>query len=227
MARMQDRLGAVTFGSLTATPSVAQLQQIHGSLSEIGHLKPIVEAVRELPTLWERLCARDPELRLLRGDLAANKLVEWVSRGSLYLVSQSEDVNTVTMPVTIVGHLCHYLSYLSNNPSDSISHAEVRQRVTDTGGGIQGFCAGLLSALAVAGARDEDQIGTLGAISIRVAFAIGVYIDVDRIKNGETGCLALRWKSPETLMSIQTAIARYDGVRNTQHLKLHYVNTDG
>ena len=80
-------------------------------------------------------------------------------------------------------------------------------------GGVQGFCGGLLSALTVAGSRYETEIGFHGALSIRLAFTMNAYVNLDSLKNSRTSCLALRWKSPSNLATVQEVLEKHNLVR--------------
>ena len=45
--------------------------------------------------------------------------------------------------------------------------------------GIQGFCVGFLSAVAVATSGSEADLGPSAAIAFRLAVCIGAYVDLD------------------------------------------------
>ena len=64
-------------------------------------------------------------------------------------------------------------------------------------GGIQGFCVGFLSALAVFSSEKEADIGAVAAISLRLAVSIGAYVDQDGVfaePSNETACAIIRWR---------------------------------
>ena len=63
--------------------------------------------------------------------------------------------------------------------------------------GIQGFCVGFLSALAVSSSEKEADIGPVAAISLRLAVSIGACVDQDGVfvePSNETVCAAIRWR---------------------------------
>ncbi|KAK3680862.1 hypothetical protein B0T22DRAFT_524224 [Podospora appendiculata] len=202
---------SVVFGSLSLWPSVDQLDRLHKDLTQSQHLSPVALALQQLPAYWDALASFDPAILSLPGRHAAEQLASWASTGAVDTPSQEAPHNRLTMPVTIIGHLCEYLRYLQHSEERPALHRSVRANVEKTGGGYQGFCAGLLSALAAAGATDEDEIGVRGALFVRCAFAIGVYIDLDALSCGDTSSLAVRWKSPETLDSIQKVVEQPHG----------------
>lgn len=83
---------------------------------------------------------------------------------------------------------------------------------------MQGFCAGLLSALAVASSDDERKIGIHGAFSVYLAFIIGAYVESDALMHGQTSCVAVRWRSPDSISSVENILEKHDGVRYNYHL---------
>jgi hypothetical protein len=58
------------------------------------------------------------------------------------------------------------------------SYREILDTVK-TRGGIQGFCTGLLTALAVASSPDEETLVEVACQFVRLAACIGAYIDLD------------------------------------------------
>jgi hypothetical protein len=92
------------------------------------------------------------------------------------------------------------------------SHSTILDHIVKEGG-VQGFCAGLLSALAITSSLDEESIGIHGALFVRLAFSIGAYVDLDSLRHGLTSCLAVKWKSPKSLDTVQKVLEIYDSVR--------------
>ncbi|KAL2130202.1 hypothetical protein VTI74DRAFT_6769 [Chaetomium olivicolor] len=119
----------------------------------------------------------------------------------------------VALPITILTHIVQYLSVLEHS-GEAFDHKSVLQSVS-AGGGIQGFCAGLLSALAVASGRTEGEVVALAATSISLAFCMGAYVDLDQAGNeGGGSCytsLAVRWRAPTTCEDIQQILLNYPG----------------
>jgi hypothetical protein len=77
--------------------------------------------------------------------------------------------------MTVIIHLVQYLNYLDRS---NCTHAQVLVH-TRLGGGVQGFCVGLLSAIAVASSRNEHDVVRMGAVALQLATCIGTYIDWD------------------------------------------------
>ena len=205
---MTDLPSLIVFGSLNIWPSAEEQQELRRSILQQDHLSQVREAICRLPEVWETLLANDTGLDTVQGAAAAEQLATWVSSGGALSRGTTQN-NILSLPLTILSHLCEYMTYLQQT---GFSHSTILEHVVKAGG-VQGFCAGLLSALAVAGSRDEGSVGLHGALSVRLAFATGAYVDLDSLRNGQTSCLALRWKSPNSLASIQNVLEKYNSVR--------------
>ncbi len=55
-----------------------------------------------------------------------------------------------------------------------MSHSQFMAQLR-AGGGLQGYCGGLLPAIAIACSEDENEVAENAAIAARIALAIGAY----------------------------------------------------
>ncbi|KAK6071029.1 polyketide synthase (beta-ketoacyl synthase) [Seiridium cupressi] len=200
------------FGPLAAWPTGDYLRGIRNVLARQKHLTPVIEALRQLPELWSTMVAQDQALSAAPGIAGARRLAEWATIDTslggaadeidFFEGEEMQNSNALAMPLTIAGHLCQYMAYMEHA---NHQHSTLLKTAEQTGG-IQGLCAGLLSAVAVAGATDEVELGTKGALAVRLAFAIGAYVDLDAFTSGETCCLAARCKAPQTLEGVERIV---------------------
>ena len=200
----------VTFGAISPWPGPNQLDELRHALKREESLEPIIRTIKELPSQWQDLSIQDPSLNCIPGEAAANQLVQWVDAEAASQAVE-EKGNLTLMPLTIILHVAHYLSFLRQQGE---SHESVLQSVVDNGG-VQGFCIGLLSAVTVASSKTQDDIGRLAALSLRLAFCIGAYVDLDRHFNdgdSKASTFAVRWKTPTTLDDIQSLLFEYPEV---------------
>lgn len=199
----------IAFGALAPWPVPDRLEQLRNTLQHQKCLKPIVKVFQELPLLWRALSNQDPSLNGIAGEAAADHLAQWIN--GVDVAQTGEDMGNVTrMPLTTMSQIADYISYLRQS-DEPLGHESVMKSVA-AGGGIQGFCIGLLSALAVASGKTEDDVGSFAADSVRLAFCVGAYVDLDRHRNGgdsKASTLAVRWKSPTMLGDIQRLLSRY------------------
>ena len=202
----------IAFGALAPWPASDRLDQLRNALQHHKCLESIVKAFQELPLLWRALSSQDPTLNSIAGEAAADHLTQWITGTGVAQIAEDKD-NITRMPLTTTAQIVDYISYLRHR-DEPLGHESVMKSVA-AGGGVQGFCIGLLSALAVASGTTEDDVGRFAADSVRLAFCIGAYVDVDRHLNGDdfkASTLAIRWKSPTTLEDIQRLLSRYPDV---------------
>ncbi|KAI3339589.1 hypothetical protein F4824DRAFT_455895 [Ustulina deusta] len=199
----------ITFGSLTPWPSQDQILQLqrefHRKASLFG---PLIEAVRDLDSLWRKMLSQDPALDVVDGRAAARKL-EGLLSGTVNEYTRDEKRNALIMPITILAQIAQYLSFLEH--SEVAHHHSVLESIT-AGGGVQGLCAGLLSAHAVASAATTEDVVAVSCTSLRLAFCVGAYVDADQVSNdgnAETTSLAVRWKEPTKLEDIQEVLLNH------------------
>ena len=205
----------IAFGAIAPWPASDRLDQLRNALQHQSSLKPIVKAVQELPLLWKALSSQNPSLHSIAGEAAADQLAHWIT-GAVTAQNVDDKGNVTRMPLTTIAQIVQYISYL-RQCDDPLDHESILKSVA-AGGGIQGFCIGLLSALAVASGRTEDDVGNYAAVSVRLAFCVGAYVDLDRHRNGgdsKASTLAVRWKAPKTLEDIQGLLSRHQDVSLT------------
>ena len=181
----------IVFGPQTLCPSKTFLAEIRKYLLLEPRLGNFLDALKNLPNLWDRLVRHDQALQLVPGRQTLERLADWIQHGELPDGS-IVDSNLFGMPLTIIVQIVQYFHYLDGN----VSHAELLEELSAAG--IQGFCLGLLSAVAVGCAKKEAEVRTQAGVALRLAACIGAYIDLHRIyapDSFDTISLALRWKS--------------------------------
>ncbi len=202
----------IAFGALAPWPASDRLDQLRNALQHHNSLKPIIKVIQELPLLWKALSDQDPSLHSIAGGAAADQLARWINgAGNAQIVDDKG--NVTRMPLTTITQIAQYVSYLRQH-DEPLGHESIT-RSAAIGGGIQGFCIGLLSALAVASGNTEDDVGNFAAMSVRLAFCVGAYVDLDQHRNGgdsKASTLAVRWKTPTTLEDIQRLLSRHPDV---------------
>ncbi|KAM3418842.1 hypothetical protein BST61_g4806 [Cercospora zeina] len=196
----------VSFGALAPWPSLHWQGRLKANLKEDRTLGPVVAAVLELPSLWEMLRSNDCELDSSTGKDAADRLAQWLTDDTKeHLLEETR--HAVTMPITVISHVVQYLYFLQQTDG-VINHALLLKHVAN-GGGIQGLCAGILSALAIASASHQSDIGLCAASSIRLAFCVGVYVDLDQERSTKFTTLAVRWPREILPSTIDRVLAVY------------------
>ncbi|VUC28732.1 unnamed protein product [Clonostachys rosea] len=181
------------FGPQTEFPTPQVLKQVRTELTSNKFLSTLVDAVDDLPQFWQELTRLDPDLQSVPGTKYLGLLRHWVREGKPLFLDETHLPNHFVLPVTILLQITQYTQYLSRVGAES--HSKVLESVK--AGGIQGFCVGFLSAIAVASSRTEGDLGTAVASAIRLAVGIGAYVDRDGAYSSqptEYKAIAIRWK---------------------------------
>ena len=210
MASSTTKIRLIVFGPQTSCPSKGFLAEIRKYLLLEPRLVTFLEALKNLPSLWDRLVDHDESLNALPGRETLIHLGDWIQHGELpdEVVAES---NVFGMPLTIVVHIVQYFHYLDGN----ISHFKMMEDVRTAG--VQGFCLGLLSAVAVGCARQEAEINALAAVALRLAVCIGAYIDLHRVytvDSFDSVSLVVRWRLAESHNSLLEVLRTYPDVSN-------------
>lgn len=189
----QDLPSLLVFGPQTEFPPESSFQAARQELISSPHLAALREAVYQLPQYWRDLVAFDQSLQRVPGAEYLDHLSQWVKNGGPFPHHNEDAPNHYALAVTVLLQLTQYT--LSLGPLESDSHSKVLESVRT--GGIQGFCVGFLSALAVATSESEANLGPHAATALRLAVCIGAYVDRDGIyAPAETiyATVAVRWR---------------------------------
>lgn len=203
----------LVFGPLTELPSKEILAELRRVLVSDYRLSNLVHAIKELPRLWRDLTEFDPNLNRVLGAKCLDDLLQWLENGGFSPHHLSMTPNVYSLPVTVILHVLQYSHYL-NQLGGEKPHRLVLDGVQ--AGGIQGFCVGFLSSIAVASSENEGDIGTAAAKALQIAVCIGAYVDAQGTLAEEREhmvCVAIRWKgSVVTEKRIDILVQRYPEV---------------
>ncbi|KAI9714707.1 MAG: Type I Iterative PKS [Chrysothrix sp. TS-e1954] len=211
----------VVFGSLSTFSSIKDLAELRHSISQDEDLHPIKEAISGLQEVWAKLSADNEAFNNLDGLAVTNDLASW-ALDEKQLSHNTLKSNMARLPLTILSHICDYLVFLRRSHTE---HSVLLDNVARVGG-VQGFCVGLLSAIAIAGSSSKEEVCLHGAAVVRLAFAIGVHIELDSLQSGRTSCLAVRWKGGScNVETVQGVLDGYEAtyvsvIRNTNELTI-------
>jgi len=201
----------LVFGPQTTWPTSTYLSQLRAILLLDARLDTFLAAIKALPSLWQDLVEHDPCLATVPGLNSVQDLLDWLKHGEM---PTRADVppNVLTMPLTIIIHVVQFLHYIHSEAEKS-SYGQILENVK--AGGVQGFCTGLLTAIAVACSKDEESVNELGAVALRLALCIGAYVDLDGAfadQPLETSSIAVRWKSEKGREMISETLKDYPNV---------------
>lgn len=193
---MAPQQSLLAFGSQTSWPNDDQLVYLRERLSSSKVLNPLKDAVEHLDEFSSRVIEFNNKLTTTRCTEVAKAYRKWL-KGEPLERFDNPSPNSLITSLTVLIHVIQYTESLDHQSPDA-SHDQVLKSTAK--GGIQGFCSGILSALAISASKTATDIGTLSAKSFRLAFAIGALVDLDSQSNthGPAGCIAVRWRSEES-----------------------------
>lgn len=151
-------------------PDAAYLDQLRTFLVHHSQLRKLADAVQRLGETWEILAARRSDIAALhQGPKYLRALHDWVETGASEPVANAMS-GILSLPLLVVIQTCQYFQYLR---LAGLTHAEFLHGLKT--GGAQGYCGGLLPAIAVACAKDEEEVVSMAGIAMRIALAVGAY----------------------------------------------------
>jgi hypothetical protein len=198
---------ALAFGPEERVPNAGNLTQLKHILQEDSTFAAITACLRQLPNTWQIITQQDSKLKSTTGERRAAVLP------CLLLDDEEHEndlyANQVIMPMTVLVHMVQYRQYLQKIlPS---SHKSVMQSVA--AGGVQGFCAGLLSAFAVCSMSSEEDFDACATYAIKLAMCVGAYVDlVGSLEDLEMTSAVLRWSTTDGRDRANEVVARYQSV---------------
>ena len=138
-------------------------------------LQPLLRTIEALSETWELIskqCDEFPSLN--QGPSSTQVLSAWLTGQDDAQVISHAMSGCLTLPLLTIVQSCQYLQFLQVK---EIKHEQMLE-VLSKGGGVHGYCAGLLPAIAVAISLNEEQLIENVCKSLRIAFAIGAYADI-------------------------------------------------
>ncbi|KAI1817387.1 beta-ketoacyl synthase domain-containing protein [Poronia punctata] len=183
----------LVFGPHTRTPTGERLEELRRHLNDTTRLSALRDAVADLPRFWNALVDFDSDLSGVPAS-HIHQLSQWLKDGGSIGHDGISTPNHYSLAATLLLQISQYSRYLDSLGEGA--HPRILKSVR-AGGGIQGFCSGFLSTVAVAGAETEADLGRTAAVALRLAVCIGAYVDLDGIYSQRPerySCVAIRWK---------------------------------
>jgi hypothetical protein len=187
----------LVFGPQTELPSLEVLAELRQELVKNPRMSSLQDAVKNLPRFWQTLTNFDPSLSRVPGAKYLDDLQRWIVDGDAFPHHLGDAPNVYSLPVTLILQIIQYVRYL-NRLGEKDPHRLVLEGLQ--AGGIQGFCVGFLSAIAVSSSESAADIAAVAAVSLRLAVCIGAYVDQDGSfaeQANQTSCLSIRWRSDD------------------------------
>lgn len=163
--------------------------QLRSRILETPKLHWCLETILELPEHWETIAKAVPGLEEFPGLKYLEGFGHWLKEGRF--PGESFPLpNILLTPLVVITHLAQYSAFIEtllSQSGDGGKWAALLNHKFET----LGLCTGLLSAAAVSSSVNQAQLQKHGAVAIRMAMAIGAFVDMKDAEGGPKG----RWKS--------------------------------
>ncbi|KAL8693000.1 MAG: hypothetical protein Q9218_002089 [Villophora microphyllina] len=182
----------------TEEPLVKKTRTTRATTAEASQLPIItVPAATELQKTTQQYTDKKARnvLALSQISTSVKQLVEWIETGGSLAITNAMS-GCLTLPLLTIIQICQYFQYLQ---LQELKHSDFLKSLRH-GGGLHGYCGGLLPAAAIAVSADEAELVLNAAKALHLAFIIGAYGDlgdddplggptnmVIRLKNAEQG----------------------------------------
>ncbi|KAE8374371.1 hypothetical protein BDV26DRAFT_300248 [Aspergillus bertholletiae] len=167
-------ISVAVFCPQSKAPSSLYLESIPSYIKSHSILRRIYKAFSTLPEVWTILVQQKPELAsLTRAPRYTKILAQWLIEGDADAAASMKS-SMVALPRLVIIQITQYFQFLE---SHGMTHANFLAQIQGAGG-IQGYCGGFPTAVAIACAKDEKDLVDLACIAIQLAYAIGVFAEL-------------------------------------------------
>lgn len=188
---MGEQLSAAFFCPQSRAPDEEYLAGLHSFLLHNTYGQFLLDEIAKLDDTWTLFASARADVRALsHGPVLVDLLRDWATSGQSGPLAAARS-GIVALPLLVVLQIGQYLRYLE---AHNVSHSKIVADVQNAGG-LQGYCGGLPSAIAIAAARDEHEVVRNTVIVMRVVLGVGAYGEAaDNTRGTGATTLALRLK---------------------------------
>ena len=193
------------FGGLVLSHDVSMLKQMRETVVEHGEHSWMMASIRALPKDYETALSHLPFFDQASATIIHQLLIDFVSS---FLTASFENLilplpNAVLIPLAVITQLAHYVDFTRQSPTGLVEAKEAL-----------GFCTGLLSAFAVASARDAVELRKYGAAAVRLGMLVGLVVDSEdaAAKKGRYRSVSAAWDSEGKHAAMMKIIKGFDEV---------------
>ncbi|KAJ5608144.1 type I iterative polyketide synthase [Penicillium hordei] len=169
-----------------------------------------LDALSELPIIWESLVKQVPKLQHVEGQRLLRELHRGLQTGSLP-DSLFPLPNILLSPLVVIVQLTQYLAFVRSGLPGLGDTDEIPQSVLETSESL-GLCTGILSAFAVSCASSLAKVQQYGAVAVRLSMLVGALVDAEEA-SPDTGSPAMSfsmsWNALESRDSVDEVLAEF------------------
>lgn len=159
------------FSPQSKAPTETYLDEIRSYLCGKAELRVLLEGVENLPHTWDIYARHNSDIAALtQGKRYTQALSEWVKDGKSSGISNVMS-GILSLPLLTIIQVVQYFQFLEVK---RLRHSDFMVRLRERGG-IQGYCGGLMPAIAIACSATEDEVVANASKAMAIALGVGAY----------------------------------------------------
>lgn len=181
------------FSPQSKAPQEAYLDEIRSYLCGKAELRPLLDAIDDLPKTWSIFAGYNADIAALsQGKRYTQALSDWARNGNSSSIANVKS-GILSLPLLTIIQVVQYFQFLEIK---RLRHEDLIKRLQERGG-VQGYCGGLMPAIAIACSSSELEVAANASKAIRIALGVGAYGELgdDEAIVGPT-TIVVRLKNP-------------------------------
>ena len=172
MASNHDELPSMAvFSPQSKAPQEAYLDELRSYLCGKAELRPLLDAIEDLPNAWSIFAGYNSDIAALSQGLRYTQaLADWVRNGNSSRIANVMS-GILSLPLLTIIQVVQYFQFLEVK---KLQHVDFVARLRNRGG-LQGYCGGLMPAIAIACSASEAEVAINASKAMRIALGVGAY----------------------------------------------------
>ena len=134
------------FSPQSKAPKESYLDELRSYLCGKAELRPLLDGIENLPQIWSIFARNNSDIAALtQGTRYTRALSDWITNGNSAGISNVMS-GILSLPLLTIIQVVQYFQFLEIK---RLRHCDFMERLRDRGG-IQGYCGGLMPAVAIA-----------------------------------------------------------------------------
>ena len=180
------------FSPQSKAPQEAYLDELRSYLCGKAELRTLLNAIENLPKTWSIFADYNSDIAALTQGLRYTQaLADWVQNGNSSRIANVMS-GILSLPLLTIIQVVQYFQFLEVK---KLRHTDFIARLRDRGG-VQGYCGGLMPAIAIACSANEAEVATNAAKAMAIALGVGAYGELgddENIKGPTTIVVRLKY----------------------------------
>ena len=172
MASNHEELPSMAvFSPQSKAPTEGYLDELRSYLCGKAELRVLLDGIESLPHTWSILAQHNSDVAALtQGTRYTQALSDWIKNGKSSGISNVMS-GILSLPLLTIIQVVQYFQFLEVK---RIRHHDFMERLRDRGG-IQGYCGGLMPAIAIACSATEEEVVANASKAMAIALGVGAY----------------------------------------------------